>query len=235
VDCLRQTGAEAAHMTDAEWCHANWYVIYPVALLPRLERDSFDYAEPQRSNRCMRPGMPLWERLGRQVVPMRSRDCCYYHSVDWRRVAAEARRIAREVPLAAQPPPSPLFSEDDSDESEQAYERAWQPHHDVRNLAAACGLPEREREAVEELLSPATAIWLHHLAGSSSLVYQNGRHRAQALMSAGVRCVPVIRNHCCRETQDCSPPHCYLLEGPLPAAHIAGCDLQSRTQTNEGG
>ena len=63
-------------MTDAGWCHANWYVIYPVALLPRLERDSFDYSEPERSNRCMRRGMPLWERLGRQVIGMRPRDCC---------------------------------------------------------------------------------------------------------------------------------------------------------------
>ena len=186
-------------MTDAECCDANWYVIYPVALLPHLERDSFDYSEPERSNRCMRRGVPLWERLGRQVVRRRPRDCCYYHRVDWHRVAAEASRIAREVPLAAQSPPG--LPENDSDEAEQAYEHAWQPHDDARDLAAACGLPEREREAVKELLSPATAIWLtHEEEGSSSLGYQNGRHRAQALMSAGVRWVPVIRNHCCRET-----------------------------------
>jgi hypothetical protein len=208
--------SEAAHMADAEWCQANWYVIYPVALLPRLERDSFDYAETDRSNnRCMRRGMPLWERLGREVVRRRPGDCCYYHSVDWRRVAAEARRIAREVPLAAQLPSG--WPEDDSDEAEQAYEHAWQPHRDARHLAAACDLPEREREAVEELLGPETAIWLNH-SGSSSLDYQNGRHRAQALMSAGVRSVPVIRDHCCRGTEDCSPRRCYLLEGPLPAA-----------------
>src|SRR5205823_2695538 len=99
---------------------------------------------------------------------------------------------------------------------------AWQPHHHVDDLAAECGLPEREYEAVQELLSPATAIWLHHLAGSSRLVYQNGRHRAHALMSAGVRWVPVIRNHCCLEIEDCSPRFCYLLEGPLSSAHIAG-------------
>jgi hypothetical protein len=212
-------------MTDAEWCHANWYVIHPVALLPQLERDSFDYAEPQRSNNCMRRGMPLWERLGRQAIRMRPRDCCYYHGVDWRTVAAEAVRIARAVPLAAQMPP--WWAEDDSDEAEQAYERAWQPHHQADDLAAACDLPERECEAVQELLAPATAIWLHHLAGSPSLDYQNGRHRAQALMSAGVRWVPVIRNHCCHEAQDCSPRHCYLLEGPLPAAHAASCELPS--------
>jgi hypothetical protein len=213
-------------MTDAEWCPASWYVIYPVALLPHLERDLLDYGETGRSG-CMLRGTPLRERLGRQVVRMRPRDCCYYHSVDWRPVAAEASRIAREVPLAAQMPP--WFPEDDSDEAEQTYERAWQSHDDARDLAAACTLPERERKAIRELLSPATAIWLHHRAGSSSLDYQNGRHRAYALMSAGVRWVPVIRNHCCRETEDCSPRRCYLLEGPLPAAHIAGCELSSRT------
>jgi hypothetical protein len=213
-------------MTDAEWCHAMWYVIYPVALLPRLERDSFDYAESERSNRCMRRGMPLWERLGRQLVPLRPQDCCYYHGVDWRRVGGEAVRIAREFPLTAQMPP--WWPEDDSDEAEQAYDRAWQPHDDIRGLAGACDLPEREREAVQELLSPATALWLHHPGRSSSLGYQNGRHRAHALMSAGVRWIPIIRDHCCRETEDCSPRHCYLLEGPLPAVHIAGCKLQSR-------
>jgi hypothetical protein len=215
------------NVTDGEWCYAAWYVVYPVALLPHLERDSFRYMEAERSNRCMQRGMPLRERLGRQVVRTRPRDCCYYHSVDWRRVAAEARKIAREVPLAAQMPP--WYPEDESDEADQAYERAWEPHYQVRDLAARCGLPEREREAVEELINPATAIWLHHQGGSPPLAYQNGRHRAHALMSAGVRWVPVIRNHCCRETGDCSPRRCYLLEGPLPAAHIAGCELPSRT------
>jgi hypothetical protein len=213
-------------VTDSEWCPASWYVIYPVALLPPLERDSFHYSEAERSNKCMRRGMPLWERLKRQVVHGQPRDCCYYHSVDWHKVANEACRIAREVPLAAQLPP--WRPGDDSDEAEEAYERAWKPHDDAQDRAAACDLPEREREAVDELLSPATAIWLVH-AGSSPLDYQNGRHRAHALMSSGVRWVPIIRNHCCRETQDCSPRYCYVHEAPLPAIHIEGCDLPSRT------
>ena len=213
-------------MMDAEWCHANWYVIYPVALLPRLERDSFDYAETQRSNRCMQQGDALWERLGRQVVRMQPRDCCYYHCVDWRRVAAEAVKIAREVPLAAQMPP--WWAEDDSDAAERAYERAWQPHDEARDLAAVCDLPEHEREAVQELLVRRRP-YAAPPGASSPLAYQNGRHRAHALMSAGVRWVPVIRNHCCRETEDCSPRRCYLLEDPLSAAHITGCELSSRT------
>ena len=214
-------------MTDAEWCPASWYVIYPVRMLPHLGRNSLNYAEPQRPGRCMRRGMPRWEQLGRRVARMRPRGCCCYHSVDWRRVAAEAVRIAREVPLAAQTPP--LWPEDHSDEAEEAYERAWQPHRDADDLATACDLPERECEAIKELLDPGTAIWLHHLAGSSSLDYQNGRHRAHALMSAGVRWVPVIRDHCCCPgTEDCSPRHCYQLEGPLPAAHITDCDVASR-------
>jgi hypothetical protein len=174
----------------------------------------------------MQRGMPLWERLGRQVVRRRRRDCCYYHGVDWHAVAAEACKIAREVPLAAQLPP--WWPQDDSAEAEETYERAYQPHDDTQDLAAACDLPGREREAVQELLDPATAIWLVH-TGSSSLGYQNGRHRAQALMSAGVRWVPVIRDHCCDATQDCSPRRCYLHEGPLAAAQIAYCDLASRT------
>jgi hypothetical protein len=222
---LLHADADAAYMADGEWCPASWYVIFPVALLPQLERGSFRYTEPERSNRCMQRGMPLRERLGRQLVPGRTRDCCYYHGVDWRRVAAHACRIASEVPLAAQPPP--WFPADDSDEAVAAYERAHQPHEQAQGLAEACGLPEREREAVGELLSSATAIWLVH-AGGSSLGYQNGRHRAHALMSAGVRWVPVIRDHCCYETQDCSPRYCYLRRSPLPAAHIAGCELPLR-------
>ena len=70
LDLLRME-AKAAHMTEAEWCYASWYVIYPVALLPHLERGSFSYAERERSNKCMQRGMPLWERLGRQAVHMR--------------------------------------------------------------------------------------------------------------------------------------------------------------------
>jgi hypothetical protein len=154
---------------------------------------------------------------------MRPRDCCYYHGVDWRKVVPEAVRIAHEVPLAAELPP--WWPGDDSPEAEEAYERAWKPHGDLRAIAAACDLPERERKAVRELLDPATAIWLCHAAGDEVLGYQNGRHRAHALLSAGVRWIPVIRDHCCYETRDCSPTYCYASEGPLPAEHIEGCEL----------
>jgi hypothetical protein len=157
------------NVPDVEWCHASWYVLYPVARLPHLSRDSFHYSESERSNKCMQRGMPLWERLGRQVIPIRSRDCCYYHSVNWRRVAAEAIKIAQKVPLAAQPPP--WLPADDSSEAEAAYERACQPQADLIELVDACDIPERECKAVEELLDPATAIWLHHPAGRSYLVY----------------------------------------------------------------
>jgi hypothetical protein len=217
------TQAKAAHMADAERCLASWYVIYPVALLPRLERNSLI----GRSGRCMRRGMPPWERLGRQVSPMRPRDCCYYHGIDWRRVAVKAEEIAHAIPLAAQSPPQ-WWPQNDSDEAKEARKRARQPRHDASALADACDLPEPERSAVKELLSPTTAIWIVHSRASSSLDYTNGRHRAQALMMAGVRWVPVIRMHCCQATEDCSPRYCYLHEAPLPAAHIVGCDLLSR-------
>jgi hypothetical protein len=187
---------------SSDWCTAQWYVIYPVALLPRLEPGSFEYVEAARSNACMQHGMPLPERLGRQIMRRRPRECCYYHSVDWRKVAAEAIRIARQVPFAAQLPP--WLPGDDTHEEVEAYERAWQPQEEMRQLAPACAPGEREREAVRELLSPATAINVGHEAGDHELGYQNGRHRAHALMSAGVRWVPVIRDHCCEETRDCS-------------------------------
>jgi len=210
-------------MPDDDWCHASWYVIYPVARLPHLARDSFRYSEAARSNRCMRRGMPVWERLTRQIIPIRLRNCCYYHSVDWPKVAAEAIRLAQKVPLAAQQ--AAWLPEDDTSESQAAYERVWRPYNDLFELVNECDLPERECEAVTDLLDPAAAICLHHLAGS--LTYVNGRHRAHALMSAGVRWVPVLRYHCCHEAQDCSPPYCYRLTGPLPAAHSPDCELTS--------
>jgi hypothetical protein len=74
-----------------EWCPAYWYVIYPVALLPQLER-SFAYTEAKRSNACMQHGMPIRERLCRQIVRRGPRECCYYHSIDWRKVAARRCR-----------------------------------------------------------------------------------------------------------------------------------------------
>ena len=206
-----------------EWCPAQWYVIYPVALLPPLERGSFTYSEAERSNACMQHGMPVRERLGRQIVRRGPKECCYYHSIDWRKVVVEAIRIAREIPLAAQLPPIP-WEEDDTDEAADAYERAWDPQRDMRQLARTCDLGEREREALRELLSPATAISLGHVSGEHHLSYQNGRHRAHALMSAGVRWVPVIRDHCCHETRDCSPPWCSL-NHQLSSSHIAECDL----------
>lgn len=221
LDLPRGQG-KAAHMTEAERCRANWYVIYPVALVPRLNGGALT----DRSGRCMRRGMPRWERLGRQVIPMRSHDCCYYHGIDWRRVAVKAAEIARAIPLAAQS--SPWWPEDDSDEAQEAYERAWQPCRDVDALAAACDLPEPERKAVKELLHEWTAIRIVHSAATSLLTYTNGRHRSQALMAAGARWVPVIRGHCCQPTGDCSPRYCYLHEGPLPTAHIASCDMSCR-------
>jgi hypothetical protein len=205
-----------------EWCRADWYVIYPVACLPPLERGSFTYTEAERSNTCMQHGMPLRERLGRQIVRRGPRECCYYHSVDWRKVAVEAIRIAREVPLAAQLPP--VMPWDDTEEAADEYERAWEPQHEMWQLARACDLPEREREAVRELLSPATAISLGHQAGPRHLTYKNGRHRAHALMSAGVPWVPVRRDHCCHEIRDCSPRWCSLTH-QLLGSHIEECRL----------
>jgi hypothetical protein len=67
---------------------------------------------------------------------------------------------------------------------------------------------------------------LGHLSGIRAQLVSEIRRSGAGI--GRVRWVPVIRNHCCCETEDCSPRHCYLLEGPLPEPHIASCELPSR-------
>ena len=41
---------------------------------------------------------PWWRCLARQVIPRRrTRDCCYYHRVNWRQVSAAAIRVTRQA------------------------------------------------------------------------------------------------------------------------------------------
>lgn len=209
-------------MVEQDWCPADWYVIYPVALLPGLEPGSFKYSEQQRSNSCMQAGTPWRTRIGRQFRPREPRDCCYYHSVNWKLVAREAIRIAQLVPLAAMQPP--WFPDGDSAEAQAAYDKAHEPLHRVDDLVEECGLPGRERKALDELLSPGTAIVIQCWPGSRGIGYTNGRHRAHALITAGVHFVPVIRSHCCQPAVDCAPWWLRCIPR-LPAEHMPGCEL----------
>ena len=133
------------------------YAAAMVALLPR--------PQPFREQGCMAAGVPWWRRLGRQLVPRRGgRDCCWYHGGDWHTVSRLAVRLAGQARAAG-------ISFDDT-----AYY--------VRDHPDAQALTDWERDAFlslfEDTIRP-DARW------PSSQGYNNGQHRAQALIDAGVR------------------------------------------------
>ncbi|MEV7989551.1 hypothetical protein [Micromonospora sp. NPDC085948] len=120
---------------------------------------------------CMPAGTTWSRRLVRQVMPRRSlRDCCWYHSVDWAAasdaaVAALAR--ADTEPLKSAP----------TDDPENA--RMFSAVTALR----AQGLDGRVLEAAETLfLDP-----IQPEVSGAVVPYINGRHRADAMLDAGVR------------------------------------------------
>ncbi|MFI7027007.1 hypothetical protein ACIBMZ_30310 [Micromonospora sp. NPDC049900] len=133
------------------------YVARWVMVLPR--------PAPFRKDGCMTAGVPWWRRLGRQLVPRRGgRDCCWYHGGDWHIVSKLAIRLAAQAKAAGvsfEDTPSYVLDHPDSQ-----------------------GLTEWEREALFSLMvdtiRPA-APWPRREG------YNNGQHRAQALLDAGVR------------------------------------------------
>jgi hypothetical protein len=116
---------------------------------------------------CFTGTPPLRRRLARQLVPRRhTRTCCYYHGVDWIQVSATAIRIARQIQAEGRVGDARTSS---------AYD-----------LAAAADLPQPEREALAELLAGPTAIRVGR-DDQGRRYYLNGRHRAAAMIDAGVR------------------------------------------------
>jgi hypothetical protein len=123
---------------------------------------------PVDTDRGCFTGAPPWtRRAGRQLVPCRgARTCCYYHGIDWRRVSAAAIRIVRQI---------------------RAEGRTGNAHASrARDLAAAADLPQLDREALAELLAGPTAIRVGR-DDQGRRYYLNGRHRAAAMLDAGVR------------------------------------------------
>ena len=183
---------------EDEWPYCRRYVVWPVVRLPPLKPGALDRTETTRDLDCMRGGIPLSIRLGRQIFPRRgARDCCEYHSVDWHRVSVVAIDVARRVPEA----PS-AWDEDgpcwDSDGE------VWrQAQCRISGLLTASALTDAERHAAESLLLPYDGIILGHMAGDSHLSYTGGMHRAHALLIAGVRRTVIIRYRCCRPDRDC--------------------------------
>lgn len=122
---------------------------------------------------CITAAQPWWRCLARQVIPRRTtRDCCYYHRVNWRQVSAAAIRVARQARREG------LAGDAFGDR--------------VAVLAAAQGLPAQEEDALADLLADHSAIQpgrrFRLRAG-----YTNGRHRTTAMLDSGVRRTVIVR------------------------------------------
>lgn len=193
------TDSLTADMDEDEWPQCTRYAVFPVARLPPLEPGDLKRSEAARNLACMRGGIPLSVRLGRQLFPLRgARDCCTYHSVDWHRVSAVAIDVARRVPDAPR-----AWDEDGlgGDTDGEIWEQAWCR---IAELLTASALTDTERRFAESLLWPLDGIVLGHIAGQRDLSYTGGMHRAHALLAAGVRRTVIIRSRCCRPDRDCA-------------------------------
>ena len=140
--------------------------VYKVAWLVLLPR-------PAGVNRGCMDGAAPWRRCaGRQLIPRRgTRDCCYYHSVNWHQVSAAAIRITRQARAEGL--------------------AGWAFAERVTGLADAQeGLPPAEKEALAELLDGGTAI--QPTRNANGRFYVNGRHRTTAMLDAGVRRTIII-------------------------------------------
>jgi hypothetical protein len=143
---------------------AGYRVIW-VARLPRIDL-------PLEKPECMVPGISWPQRVIRQVRPQRqARDCCLPHATDWHLASKAAIRIARQACRG-------------NPDEEELIDRLYE-------LTEASGLPERERGAVWSLLWPGCGIFIDRHAGKRG--YFDGRHRARAIMDAGVRRTVIAR------------------------------------------
>lgn len=135
-----------------------------VVLLPR--------PRPFREADCMAASVPWWRRLGRQLAPRRDRRyCCWYHGGDWQSVTRLAIRLAEQAKTAGL--------------TFDATASYILDHPDAQRL------PQWEREALYSLLTDTIrpyAPWPRREG------YNNGQHRAQAMLDAGVRRVLIERD-----------------------------------------
>lgn len=140
------------------------WVAYPVVLLP-----SPDIPEVG----CMGEGMPWWRRLGRQMVPRRKpRGCCWYHGGDWRVVTRLAIRLVKQAKAEG------ISFGDTADYVLE--------HPDAQSL------PAWEAQALRTLLIDTIRPYAPWPIPQHS-PFNNGNHRSQAMLDAGVRRVLIER------------------------------------------
>jgi hypothetical protein len=127
------------------------------------------FAEDQRwRDGCMMPPITWRQRLLRQIFLRRSvRDCCLYHGQDLHAIAAAVISAYRQI-------------SDRGLEGEDADEF-------MSRLLQDSGLTEREQMTATLLLSEDCGIQIWRPPGERHWRYYDGRHRARALMDAGVR------------------------------------------------
>lgn len=135
----------------------------------RLPQIDPPFAEDQRwRDGCMMPPITWRKRLLRQVFPRRGvQDCCHYHQQDFHAIAAAVIMTHRQISRRGL-------------EGEQADELIFQLLQDT-------GLTEAEQTTAVELLSEDCGIQICRPQGQRRWSYYEGRHRARALMDAGVR------------------------------------------------
>jgi len=135
----------------------------------RLPQIDPPFAENQRQrDGCMMPPITWRQRLLRQVFPRRGfQDCCNYHSQDFHAIAATVIRAYRQISRRGV-------------EGEEADELEFR-------LLRDSGLTEAEQMTATLLLSEACGIQVFRPPGERRWTYHEGRHRARALMDAGVR------------------------------------------------
>jgi hypothetical protein len=140
-----------------------------VVWVMRLPQIYPPFAEDQRwRDGCMMPAITWRQRLFRQVFPRRGiQDCCHYHRQDFHAIAATVITIYRQISHRGL-------------EGEEADELTFQLLQDTR-------LTEAEQFTAMLLLSEDCGIQIGRSAGKRRWRYQEGRHRARALMDAGVR------------------------------------------------
>jgi hypothetical protein len=141
-----------------------------VICLPQIDPP---FAEDQRwRDGCMMPPMTRLRRLVRQAFPRRDlRDCCYHHRQDFHVIAAVVNAVHQQLAGSG-------LDGDDADELRF-------------RLVQESRLSDKQRSTALLLLDEACGIRIGRAPGERRWTYEDGRHRARALMDAGVRRVLV--------------------------------------------
>jgi hypothetical protein len=135
----------------------------------RLPQIDPPFTEDQRwRDGCMMPPLTWLQRLLRQAFPRHDlRDCCHYHRQDFHAIAATVNVVHRQLRRSGA----------DGDDADELRFR----------LTQEARLSEDERSTALLLLDEESGICIWRPPGERRWTYTEGRHRARALMDAGVR------------------------------------------------